>query len=71
MDFYCKSLGLVIEIDGSSHADNEEYDENRDAFLEGYGLKVVHIFDTDVKNNLNGVMSYLEQIVKGRKSELE
>ncbi len=71
VDFYCKSLGLVVEIDGSSHVDKKEYDEKRDAFLESYGLKVVHIFDNEIKKNINGVMKYLEQVVNERENELE
>ncbi len=71
VDFYCKSLGLVVEIDGSSHVDKEEYDEKRDAFLESYGLKVVHLFDNEIKKNINGVMKYLEQVVNERENELE
>ena len=71
VDFYCKSLGLVIEIDGSSHADKEEYDETREGFLKSYGLKVIHFYDKDIKKNLNGVLSYLKQIVNERRKELE
>ena len=30
VDFYCKSLSLVIEIDGASHDGKEDYDVTRD-----------------------------------------
>lgn len=30
VDFYVKTLGLVIEIDGSSHENKEEYDQKRE-----------------------------------------
>src|SRR6266498_3345931 len=40
VDFYCSELRLVIEIDGDSHADTVEYDEERTKVLERYGLKV-------------------------------
>ena len=33
VDFYVKTLGLVIEIDGSSHNDKEEYDQKREDYL--------------------------------------
>lgn len=32
VDFYIKSLGIVIEIDGSSHDSKEEYDEKGNSF---------------------------------------
>jgi very-short-patch-repair endonuclease len=32
VDFYIKSLGVVIEIDGSSHNDKEEYEKKDNCF---------------------------------------
>ena len=60
VDFYVKTLGLVIEIDGSSHDDKEEYDAKRQAFLENLGIKVYRIADIDVKKDLGRVMYDLE-----------
>ena len=34
VDFYIKSLGVVIEIDGTSHELKDKYDEKRQKFLE-------------------------------------
>ncbi len=61
VDFYCPNLNVVIEIDGSSHNDKQEYDAERDAYLKGLGLTVIHIKDIDVKRNLQGVMDYLRE----------
>ncbi len=60
VDFYCKDLGVIVEIDGDSHNEKEVYDAERDAYLEGLGLKVYHIKAEDVLHNLEGVMRYLE-----------
>ena len=59
VDFYCAQHQLVIEIDGNSHDDKQNYDAVRDAYLMGLGLVVIHISDNDVKNNLAGVMMML------------
>ncbi|MGL5194524.1 MAG: endonuclease domain-containing protein [Chroococcales cyanobacterium] len=59
VDFYCAEKTLVLEVDGSSHDDKAEYDDERDAFLMGLGLTVVHLRDGDVKKNLAGVMDFL------------
>lgn len=59
VDFYCAEKQAVLEVDGSSHDDKAEYDEQRDAFLMSLGLCVVHILDVDVKQNLAGVMDFL------------
>jgi very-short-patch-repair endonuclease len=60
VDFYCTNCNVVIEVDGSSHDDKEEYDALRDAYLKGLGLEVIHIRDIDVKKNLDGVMKMLK-----------
>ena len=63
VDFYVKTLGLVIEIDGSSHDNKVEYDAARQAYLENLGLKVYRITDIDVKKRLGIVMSELENYI--------
>ncbi len=64
VDFYCASCNLVIEIDGSSHDDKVEYDKQRDAFLEGLNLKVIHILDGDIKHSIEAVMQFLTNTIK-------
>ncbi len=60
VDFYIKSLGLVIEIDGTSHNGKEEYDEKREVYLKSLGLNVYRISDLRVKHDLMNVMTELE-----------
>lgn len=59
VDFYCSNCDVVIEIDGSSHDNKQEYDARRDAFLESLGLTVVHILVSDVLKNMSAVMAAL------------
>ncbi|MBC7846493.1 MAG: DUF559 domain-containing protein [Flavobacterium sp.] len=63
VDFYVKTLGLIIEIDGSSHNDKEEYDKKREDYLISLGLKVYKISDLRVKYDLNNVMIELEKYI--------
>ncbi|MBK9120613.1 MAG: endonuclease domain-containing protein [Phycisphaerales bacterium] len=56
-DFYCAAAGLVIELDGMSHDDREEYDAERTRFIESQGLRVVRFTDDDVIQNVEGVVS--------------
>jgi len=63
VDFYVKTLGLVVEIDGASHDFKQEYDLQRTKFLESIGLKVFRITDCDVKQNLSVVMKELEDFI--------
>ena len=63
VDFYIKSLGVVVEIDGTSHNDKEEYDEKRQQFLESLDLVVYRISDYRIKNDLGNVMKELEDFI--------
>mgnify|MGYP003630191632 CR=1 FL=1 len=63
VDFYIKTLGLIIEIDGSSHDNKQVEDAKRQTYLENLGLKVYRILDIDVKKNLAVVMQELEQFI--------
>ncbi len=64
VDFFCASLGVVIEVDGGSHDCKIEEDKQRDEFLTSLGLKVIRILDKDVKNNLIGIIEFLKQSLK-------
>ena len=51
---------LVIEVDGNSHNDKYNYDMNRQTKLQDLGVKFICFSDVDVKKNMNGVLSALE-----------
>lgn len=55
VDFYCAKLKLVIEIDGSSHDEKENYDFERECILKKYRLNILRICNNDVLCNLNKV----------------
>ena len=61
VDFHCAEKDVVIEVDGSSHDNKVEHDTERDAYLSGLGLRVIHILDKDIKQNLADVMVFLNQ----------
>jgi very-short-patch-repair endonuclease len=59
-------LMLAIEIDGSSH-DNEEafqLDQERQKRLEGFGVKFLRIDDVDVKHSIGNVVKSIEEYSK-------
>jgi very-short-patch-repair endonuclease len=65
VDFYCSAKDTVIEVDGYSHDNKVEYDEERDKYLKGLGLTVIHILDIDIKKNIEGVMRMLKERIEG------
>ena len=70
VDFFVPELGLVFEIDGSSHNNKIEYDAERYIFMKDLNLQVIRILDADVKNNLASVYSFVLEITNKRKTEL-
>ncbi len=44
-DFVCYSARLIIELDGSQHADCAR-DETRDAYLRGQGFRILRIWNS-------------------------
>lgn len=60
VDFFCSKLNLVIEIDGESHDNKISEDQIRQRKLETLGLSVLRFNDKDVKRNLRGVLTALE-----------
>ncbi|MEJ0028715.1 MAG: DUF559 domain-containing protein [Rhizomicrobium sp.] len=52
---------LVIEIDGATHGTDDEiaYDRRRTAFLESQGWTVLRFSNTDVYENVSGIVEVL------------
>jgi very-short-patch-repair endonuclease len=59
LDFYCFEKQLVIEIDGMIHLKNIEYDEERTAYLESSGLKVIRFKNEDVEERIEWVLKQI------------
>jgi very-short-patch-repair endonuclease len=58
-DFSSREPMLVIELDGSSHADSEIYDAVRTDFLNKQGYRVVRFLNSEVFENLTAVLDAL------------
>lgn len=63
VDFYVKTLGLIIEIDGKSQDEKEENNLFKQKYLESLGLQFFRISDFDVKHHLSFVMTDLENFI--------
>jgi very-short-patch-repair endonuclease len=59
-DFACPARKLVIELDGSQHADFRS-DERRTEELARHGYRVIRFWNTDVIDNLEGVVEAIRQ----------
>ncbi|CPR16329.1 DNA methylase, putative [Brenneria goodwinii] len=69
VDFYCSECDLVIEIDGDSHftAEGITHDSLRDDYMRSLGLSVLRIPNTDIMNNLDGVLMMISNMLASSK----
>lgn len=55
-DFCSPKARLIIEMDGSQHLEQEEYDDERTKYLESQGYKVIRFWNNDVMKDIDGVI---------------
>ncbi|MEO1692065.1 MAG: DUF559 domain-containing protein [Cyanobacteria bacterium J06631_6] len=56
VDFYCHSLGLIIEVDGKIHQQQQEYDRHRENIFTAQGLNIIRFTNEQVINNIETVL---------------
>jgi very-short-patch-repair endonuclease len=66
VDFFCKEVGIVIELDGISHHFEVtiDKDEQKQSYLENLGLKVLRFDDEEVMNDMRNVLRVIEQYLQ-------
>ena len=54
VDFYCSELGLIVEVDGTTHLDDKDilYDKKRTINLAKYGLKILRFWNDDILSGM-------------------
>ena len=66
VDFYCHAASLVVELDGPIHANQVEYDSERDRVLAEKGLRVLRFPNRQVHENLEDVLQRILQACRER-----
>ena len=66
VDFYCRKLSLVIEVDGITHTYEgvAERDSKRQSELEKIGLSFLRFDDLDVKKSMSSVLRTIEGFIE-------
>src|SRR3546814_19262306 len=57
-DFSSREPMLVIEIDGDTHAGQEEYDRSRTVYFEEQGYRVIRFTNRDVLTTMGGGLEH-------------
>lgn len=65
VDFYCKPLKLVIEIDGSYHFEEEQKikDNLRQQILEKMGVSFLRFSEQQIRKDMDIVLKVIEQYI--------
>ena len=65
VDFYCHEHKLVIEVDGEIHNNEEsnDYDSNRTAELNKFGIRVIRFTNDEVTYNINYVITIIQRAI--------
>ncbi len=64
-DFACLATRLIIEIDGSQHAEGPvaEADQERTRWLESEGYRVLRFWNNDITRNVEGVLEAIHHAI--------
>ncbi|WP_246676564.1 DUF559 domain-containing protein [Mesorhizobium sp. B1-1-5] len=67
-DFACSERWLVVEVDGSQHADSS-YDRRRDDFMQAQGYSILRFWNHDVLKHRGSVCETILAALDGRLTE--
>ena len=65
-DFYCPAERLAVELDGAEHftPSGMAYDEERDNYIRGIGIKILWFENKEIYNNLEAVLEEIKHNFK-------
>ena len=64
MDFWAPRKKLIIELDGSQHLEQEEYDNERTKYLEARRYRVLRFWNNDVMNEIETVLKVIWSVLQ-------
>ena len=64
VDFFCRKLKFVIEIDGITHLEKKKYDDYREKKLKSMGLNILRLDGNYVLNNIDGTLQLILDYIK-------
>ena len=67
-DFYCHQVKLVVEVDGSIHNLQTDYDEGRTEEIERFGIVVIRFTNDEVIHHIDKVLISIQATIKSQKA---
>lgn len=69
-DFCCHEARLIVELDGFHHAETKARDDQRTAWLEGEGYRVIRFWNGDVFTSFDAVLDEIARVARERRQQL-
>lgn len=60
-DFYCHEHKLIVELDGSQHLEQQEYDQIRTEFFASQRIKLIRFWNNEVLFQLEDVLAMIKK----------
>ena len=70
-DFYCHALKLIIEVDGSVHDKQMEYDQARSDELRNKGIAVIRFTNDEVIEHITTVIEKIKETIQKLESSMK
>lgn len=70
LDFACIEARLAIEVDGGQHNELQSHDNQRTAWLEVQGWRVLRFWNNEVLQNIEGVLGEVVNALTVDKSDV-
>jgi type I restriction enzyme, S subunit len=64
VDFVCFNKRLIIELDGSQHADQQDYDAARDSWLQSHGFRVLRFWNNQWQTQPEAVLDAVYEMLQ-------
>lgn len=64
VDFCAPRKKLIIELDGSQHFEQKDYDEERTAYLKSKGYQALRFWNNDVMRDIDSVLRMIYESLK-------
>ena len=65
-DFYCVEAKVIVELDGATHEGREDYDAERQAWLESQGIAVLRVKNQDLYDSPEGFVEVVWRLCEER-----
>jgi adenine-specific DNA-methyltransferase len=68
-DFACVEAFIVVELDGSQHVEQSDYDFRRDSFLRSKGFRVLRFWNNDVLSQTDAILATVYEALHRREMD--